>query len=454
MPSAPSLITGSVGPVAVGLFGWGLLVAAAYGLAAGRSWRLRWSIGGWVVSVVSWGVTVVLASSGTLAGAGAELFLMPAVLGMAVSVAMGALAFERDVIGSDFGLPQVLSGIAVVGLMVALVPVGIAAADGRWYQPEGDFGRVLELVDDGDASRTVWIGDPDVLPLAGWPLDSVDGLSMGTSVGVDPLVTQRYRLDGGGGVATLRDALDAALSGQTSRLGRLLAPMGVQYLVVVDRAAPQPFAPQEAPVPDGALAALREQLDLSEVELNPGLVLFEVEGTWPLRSDVTDLELPDDGAADLSMQLQTALEVPPGVLGTGTGTRFTDELGADRRIAQAETADPGWSLAVDGAVAERAPLLGWQQQFVTSGAGEAELRWSTPPLSRALQALQVAFLVGLIVLAARRRRLVAAGPSRRRRIPVEDPLVVVAPDGVVLSAERDLTGGDHVDPGSDGEDRR
>lgn len=118
------------------------------------------------------------------------------------------------------------------------MPISVAAADGRWYQPQGDFGRVLQLVDDGDDARTVWIGDPDVLPLAGWPLDSVDGLSVGTSEGVDPLVTQRYRLDGGDGITTLRQAVDAALTGQTSRLGRLLAPMGVEYLVVVDRAAP------------------------------------------------------------------------------------------------------------------------------------------------------------------------------------------------------------------------
>ena len=242
VPSATDMITGSVGPVTVGLFGWGLLVAAAYALAAGRSWRLRWALAGWVVAFGSWIVTIGLGTVDLLAGAGPELFLVPAVLGLAVSVAMSAFAFEQDVIGSDFGLPQILSGVAVVGLLLALVPVTVAAADGRWYQPEGDFGRVLELVDDNDDARTVWIGDPDVLPLAGWPLDSVDGLSVGTSVGVDPLVTQRYRLDGGDGIVTLRQAVDAALAGRTSRLGRLLAPMGVQYLVVVDRAAPQPFA--------------------------------------------------------------------------------------------------------------------------------------------------------------------------------------------------------------------
>lgn len=425
IPSAPEMITGSVGPVAVGLFGWGLLVAGAYALAAGRSWRLGWAVAGWVVALVSWGAAIALGSVDLVAGAGVELILMPAVLGLALAVAMGALSFELDVIGSDFGLPQVLSGVAALGLLVALVPVGVAAADGRWYQPEGDFGRVLELVDAGDDRRTVWIGDPDVLPLASWPLDSVQGLSVATSVGVDPVVTQRYRLDGGEGVSTLRDAVDAALSGQTTRLGRLLAPMGVGYLVVVDRAAPEPFADRESPVPDGALAALREQLDLAEEELNPGLAFFEVEESWPLRSDITDTALPAGAGDDLSAQLETPLDAPPAVLGSGTGTRFTGELPAQRRIAQAATADPGWSMTVDGRAAQRAPLLGWQQQFETSSAGDAELRWSTPLLSRGLQLLQVVSLVALVVVASRRRRLVATGPTRRRRIPAAEPLMVV-----------------------------
>jgi hypothetical protein len=82
-------------------------------------------------------------------------------------------------------------------------------------------------------------------------------------------------------------------------------------------------------------------------------------------------------------------------------------------------------MTVDGRAAQRAPLLGWQQQFETSSAGDAELRWSTPLLSRGLQLLQVVFLVGLVVVASRRRRMVATGPTRRRRIPAAEPLMVV-----------------------------
>ncbi len=434
-PGAAALITGSVGPVAVGLFGWGLLVAGGYSLLAGRSWRFRWAIAGWVAALASWVVAILLVKVDAVAGAGVELVLIPAVLGLAISVAMGALAFEHDVVGSDFGVSQILSAVAAAGLLVALVPITVASANGRWYQPEGDFRRLLENVDDGTDFRTVWIGDPDVLPLASWQLAGSDGVGIGTSTGLDPTVTQRYRLDGGTGVEVLEDSLDAAVDGETARLGRVLAPMGIRYVAVVDRPAPQPFAPAAAPYPGSVVAALREQLDLVEIELNAGLVLFEVQDAWPLRSDITDLTLPERGDADPSDLLQVETPVPPAVLGRSPGTRFTDELAAERRIAQSSTADPGWSLTVDGDEAPRSDLFGWAQEFRTGPAGEAELQWSTSLAARGLQALQVLTLLVLIVLVVRQRRVVARTKRTRRSSVSEGPVMVVDDGGNIVATE-------------------
>ncbi len=440
IPSGAEMITGSVGPVSVGLLGWGLVISAGYALAAGKDWRLRWALAGWVLAVASWTTAILLGSAGMLAGAGPELFLMPAVLGLAISVSMGAYAFESDVIGADFGLAQVLSAVAVAGLLVALVPVAVASTDGRWYLPEGDYNRVLELLDQDDSGRVLWVGDPDMLPLSGWELDSVEGISVGTSVGVDPLITQRYRLDGGPGVAQLKQAVEAALDGQTTRLGRLLAPMGVTHVVVVDRPAPQPFAPLEVPVPDGAVSALREQLDMSEVELNPGLVLFRVNDPWPLRSDITDLVVqnPEMGLAEV---LAAGWSAPPAVLGEGTGTRFSGTLAGGRVVAQSETVDPGWVMEVDGETAGRSELFGWQQQFETGSGGEAVLEWSTPLVSRVLQLVQVVALVVLVFLAGRRRRLVASGQRRRRSQGDGEPLVVVSEVDTSVVADGAQVGG-------------
>ncbi|MFN7151797.1 MAG: hypothetical protein ACK4V6_20245, partial [Microthrixaceae bacterium] len=100
--------------------------------------------------------------------------------------------------------------------------------------------------------------------------------------------------------------------------------------------------------------------------------------------------------------------------------------------------------------AEREPLLGWQQQFRTESGGDAELAWSTPVVSRVLQAVQVLALLALLIVALRRRRLVAPAARRRAR-RIETPLVVVAPDGEVLSTDRTVAA-DPTDSGP-GQDR-
>lgn len=430
-PSAASLLTGSVGAVTVGLFGWGLIIAAMYCLIAGRSWRLRWGINAWVLTFVSWTAAVVLAKSGFLGGAGAELILMPAVLGLCLALAMGVLAFEQDVVGSDFGLSQVLSGVAVAVVLIGLVPIGVAASNGRWYQPEGDFRNLLNVVDSGTNFRSVWIGDPDVLPLSGWNLHDDEGLAMGVSSGLDPLITQRFRLDGGTGVATLTRAVRAALNGETSRLGRLLAPMGIRYIVVINRPAPQPFASAEVPMPTPALAALREQLDLREVEINPGVVLFQTAGPWPLRSNVTDLNLPGSGAPTLEDQLSNTWAAPPAVLGTNPGTKFSATLRAKQQIAQSVTADPAWQMKLPSGEAKRTDLFGWSQQFATGAGGAVTLEWVTPISLRALQLLQVLGLLGLVVLAIRNPRMFPKS-KRARSKSAELERVVVGPDGLLI----------------------
>ncbi|MFM7067833.1 MAG: hypothetical protein ACKOYM_00075, partial [Actinomycetes bacterium] len=320
---------------------------------------------------------------------------------------------------------QVLAIFAAAGLVLATLPVAFASTDGRWYQPEGDYGRLLRTVDRGDDFRALWIGDPDVLPVAGWALGGSTGLSVGVTEGLTPLVTQRFRLNGGAGVRQLRAAVDAALNGGTDRLGQLLAPMGVRYVVVVDRPAPEPFAEREVPLPSGALAALREQLDLLEVPTNPAVALFRNPLAWPLRSDVGPLNLPKGGVPTLRGQLALPPTTPPAALGRGPSTDVTGPIPAGAQIAQSVTGDPNWSLQVNGESASRSDLFGWAQRFSPPRAASrvtATLAWSTPAIARLLQLLQVAVLVALLVVAFGGGRMV---PRGRRQADPDAPVLVV-----------------------------
>lgn len=425
-PSASQLITGSVGPIQVTWLGWGIVVAALVPLLTGRRWRLGWALGGWLVALVSFACTTAMASSGMLGGAGAELYLVPAALGLAVAVAMGPLAFEEDVVSGDFGIGQIASGIGIVALLVGLVPVVFASSNGRWYLPDGDYQRALGLVDAGDATRTLWIGDPDVLPVSGWMVGDPGGLAFGVTEGTDPTVTQRYRLDGGRGVTHLRRAVRDALEGRTTRIGRLLAPMGIGYVLLIDRPAPEPFASVEVPLPSGALAAFDEQLDLSQIPVAPGAEMYEVSGVWPLRSDITGLELPKGGASNAIDQLRLPTTAPKSVLGRGPGTSFSGRLRPGTVVGQSVDADGSWSLVGSGRTAPRTPLLGWAQQFRVERGGDVTLSWATPLASRSLQVIQVVAIVVLAALAGRRRRLSRPRPRRSvRRGPAD---IVVAPE--------------------------
>lgn len=433
VPSATDIVTGSIGPVQTGWLGWAIVIAALVPLLSGRSWRLGWTVGGWTLALVSFAGTSALASAGLVGGAGAALFLVPAALGISLAVAMGPLAFEEDVVGGDFGVGQFASGVGILALVVGLLPVVFAAPDGRWYLPEGDYQRALDLIDRGDDSRTLWIGDPDVLPVSGWTFDDAGDLAFGVTEGNLPTVTQRYRLDGGDGVEQLRDAVQAALDGRTSRVGQLLAPMGIRYVLIVDRPAPEPFAPVEVPLPTGTLTAFEEQLDLTRIPVAPGAELYEVADTWPLRSDVTELDLPDDGAPTLAGQLLLPPAQPPAVLGSGPGTSFSGDLEGGTDVAQSVTADEGWSLVSGSDTARRSPLFGWAQRFDVQRGGDATLSWSTPLESRLLQGIQVLALLVLVVVAGRRRRLAARRPRRTiRRGPA---VVVVSPDAPADSTQ-------------------
>ena len=432
VPSAAEIITGGVGPVQVGWLGWGVIVAALVPLLTGRSWRSGWAVGGWVVALASFAGTAAASSAGLVGGAGTELFLVPAALGLAIAVAMGPLAFEHDVVSADFGIGQFASGVGVLALAVGLAPIVFAAPEGRWYLPEGDYQRALDLIDRGDATRTLWIGDPDVLPVSGWRLPDAGDLAVGVTEGNLPTATQRYRLDGGSGVEHLRQAVQAAIDGRTSRVGQLLAPMGIRYVLLIDRPAPEPFAAMEVPLPAGTLASFDEQLDLVRIPVAPGAELYEVGGVWPLRSDISALGLADDGVPTLGGQLRLTPQQPPAVLGLGPGTSFSGRLDEGTIVAQSVTADGGWSLVSGSSAADRSALFGWAQQFDVARDGEASLAWSTPWSSRLLQLVQVVALAALVALALRRRRSSSVAP--RRTIRRGSPVVVVTAEDPAPSA--------------------
>lgn len=414
---APDLAVGELlrfqtGPVGASTFGWALLLGSSLALLIGRSWRLAWAARGWMVALASWGA-VILVEQGwlpeSLSVPVPEVLLAPAVGGLALAAAMGMAAFETDLPDYHFGWRQLASVVAAAGVVVSILPVLASAASGRWDMPQRDVGETLALspeVEAAGAYRVLWVGDPDVVPLAGWALPPT-GLErpgqrfvLGTSSGGAPTVEDLWLGDAPSGTQLLLDALVVAADGGTTRLGSLLAPMGVRYIIVPDR-----LGPGEEGVPQGSAGALVDllsrQLDLSPVQTGAGLRMFRNAAWVPARASVgAEVVLPEggDGVAPVP-ELAGATPVLPG----DALTPVSGPVTGPAQVYVADQASSAWALAVDGRPAGRDDVLGWAMAFPIDQGGEATLAYDSPIGRRAVAVAPVVLWLAVALYLLRNR---------------------------------------------------
>ena len=271
----------AIGPAARSPIAWLLVVAAALPLVIGRGVRLGWAARLWVTALGSWGLAYA-ASRGDLGSftPSESVVLVPAGLAVAAGVGLGISAFENDLTGREFGWRQVISVAALVFVALGLVPVAASAAGGRWDLPsQGVEAPLAFLTRPGTTAvaRVLWLGDPRALPAGGWTVEP--GLAFALTPEHLPDAAQVFTPAGDGPASLVADAVRLAVSGGTVHLGRLLAPAGVRYVVVVDAVAPSMVGTVTpsvaAPPPAGLEADLLEQGDLQVVPGELGIQVFE-----------------------------------------------------------------------------------------------------------------------------------------------------------------------------------
>jgi GT2 family glycosyltransferase len=286
------------GPIGASALNAAVLVAAAFVMLVGRDWRLTWAGRAWSIAVCCW-LLVWVEAMGWLPVAlpPVDLILAPAAAALALSVGLGVAAFELDVRHSTFGWRQFASVAAVGALAVALLPVMGASVGGRWLVPRGSHHQALSFLAEqaaADDFRVLWLGDPEVLPVGAWRFD--DQVSYATTTTGTPTLADRWPGPPESTRAPLRQAIEVGLERQTNRLGRLFAPMGIRYIVIVDQAAPAPFGGVSRPSPRRVHDALAEQLDLVEFDVNPVLTVYRNDAWDP---SIAPAERPDTPVAHL-----------------------------------------------------------------------------------------------------------------------------------------------------------
>jgi hypothetical protein len=290
-----------------------------------------------------------------------------------------------------------LVGIAGASLVVACLPVLAQTADGRWGQPKVSLAQLVAQLPTNPESgdyNVVYVGRSEVLALPAMRLNDTTAFA----VAQDGELTLRDHWLAPSNALTdaTGQALNAAISQQTVRAGRLLSSLGVRYIVVpiVDGAASTNEMPLEAPL--GLLDGLSIQLDFRRVYTANDLVIFENMAYMPSLSklDETSAVLSQQGGTDalLSSQLRVQQVMPR--IGDIQSLPTSIEIGTVHVTAPFSK---NLVLHVDNSDVIPRVAFGGTTAFDSPAAGLATLGFRTPWSHLALLLLQL-LLWGIAIL--------------------------------------------------------
>lgn len=409
------------GPFGAGGWEWLLLVVAALPLFIGRGWRLEWAARWWVVALVFFALAWA-GSRGWVPAIPPDVALAPAAASLAASAALGLAAFEQDLPGYRFGWRQVAAAVAGVSLALASIPFLTASGGGRWRLPSSDASSVLAFLpgNHGGDYRVLWAGSPPALPMASRQLSP--GVGYATSFDGEPSLADGWNPGPAGAAPRLADDLRLVEDRLTTKLGHILAPASVRYLVVPLNTAPSGSGGSAVPVPGALLSGLGLQTDLRTIDVgDPNYEVFENAAWAPARAVLPAraagvAKAPPAEALRLVQSTELSAAAP--TLRGGASARAAVPAGSEVYVSA--TRSGGWSLAAGGRTLRPRPAFGWAMSFEvpTAAAGGpvlARLAYGAPAGLRAGQVIEIilwaAALWWLIVDRRRRGEPEAADPA-------------------------------------------
>ncbi len=185
---------------------------------------------------------------------------------IALLVGLAVSALENDLRDSGFGWRQLVASLAVASVSLAALPFAVAMASGRFDLPTTSVAPSLPVPAPNAPGgyRVLWLGDPSVLPIAGWGVEP--GLEAATSMNGLPGGATLFSPPDSGTSDVIIAALKSVLAGRTVRLGSLLADAGISTIVVMNAEAPELPGVQQVPLhpaPQVLISALTNQSDLA-----------------------------------------------------------------------------------------------------------------------------------------------------------------------------------------------
>ncbi len=396
----------ATGPHGAGFIGWAFPLAAIAAVVVGRQWRRVWAIRLATLGVFFW-LFALVAEMGLAPFAlpRPEVLLAPTAAAVAVLVGLAVTCFELDLADARFGWRQVAVGIAAVAALAGTIAWGAGAYDGRWDSPDERVTARLALFQQDDEAwyRTLWLGESDDLPVAGWPIQSQ--LAWGLNDAGVPTVRDRF-VDEDPATTTVGNALAEVLAGNTQRFGPLLLGSGVRYVVVPLPTGSDTVPPQLAAVE----GRLDQQLDLERLNVTSAMLVYRNTAWVPAVAAVPPGALAEGRTFETALGFPTdeaharlADDEPAGSI------RFTGDLEpADEALLVGIGAGGSWELLVDGRSQDRSPAFGWASSYGVDpgGVSEVELTRGTSTMRIVVVVVQLAAVGALAVIWWRRKEMV------------------------------------------------
>jgi hypothetical protein len=367
------------GVIAISILSLGLYVAVSVGLLIVRGDKLAWAARSASLVLFSL-IAVSLSDAGYVDIAMPEYGILLVVVACGLSLAaatMSSFIFDDQAINA-YRWWKPLASIALACIVVGTLPALVLSANGRWGQPKVSLAQlVAQLPTDPESGdyNVVYVGRSEVLPLPAMRLN--DQTAFAVADDGELTLRDHWLAPTNALTDSVAQALDATISQQTVRSGRLLASLGVRYLVVpiIDGAASTVDQPLEAPI--GLLEGLSLQLDFRRVYTANDLVIFENMAYTPslTKLDESSAVLSQQAGTDalLSSQLQVAQVLPR--IGDITSRPTPIEVGTIHLVAPF---NDHLVLRVDDSDVIPRVAFGGTTAFDSPVAGTATLGFRTP----------------------------------------------------------------------------
>ena len=380
-----------------GFFVLGAYFCVVCSLLVANSWRLVWALRS-AFLVVGALLLAVLDDRGLLPFQMPEpsILLALVAVGLGLACATCVSIFSETALGKSSDWRRSVGLLVPVAILLTFLPTFLNVADGRWQQPDSTVSQLLAQLPDNPEDgnyRTLFVGDNELLPV------STNALTSFVSYGVSddgPVNIVSHWAPQHTAMNSLADqALMALISNDTVRVGRLMSPLAVRYIVVPLSSAPSASALD-------LVDALSNQLDLRRLYFARDLVIFEnvawipIIGVLDEQSAVASQKV--GGSALIVQELQSVN--PLFVDDHNVASKSSRSSFNGGTVHVSALFNERWQLTIDGAQIAPRVAFGATTAFDAPIAGSAELHYRTSVLRYLLLLIQAFVWLALLIIAA------------------------------------------------------